>query len=155
MAICGLILHKKINDVLYTILFCLRIILVCTCGYCIKTYWSFGKSNHNAEVGHPHCSESVQANVRDDLDNVALELVDSEKVEGQDCVNRSREHLELILQHHLLGLVNDTHLARQIANLIGDQFAQGRLSRNTAPSLHDAARDRPLEADIKAWHCDN
>jgi hypothetical protein len=48
--------------------------------------------------------------------------------------------------------VNDTHLARQIVKFSGDQFAQGRLSRDTAPRLHDAARDRPLQADIHRTH---
>jgi hypothetical protein len=106
------------------------------------------ESNHNAEVGHAHSSESVQANVRDDLDNVALVGVDPDKVEDQDCVNRSREHLELMLQHHNRGLMDNTQLARQMFKLSGDQFAQGRLSRDTGPRLHDAARDRPLQADI-------
>jgi len=110
------------------------------------------ESHHNAEVRHPHGREAIQANVGHDLNNVALVGVDADKVEGQDCVNRSRERLELIFKHHLPGIVNDTHLARQVVNLIENQFAQGRLSRDTAPRLHDAARDRPLQADIHRTH---
>ena len=82
--------------------------------------------------------------------------MDADKVQGQDVVvNRSRDHLELIQKPYFPGLMDDTHFTRQIVKLIGDQVAQGLVSRDTAPGLHDAARDRPLEADIKARHCDN